>query len=350
MASEPPRRASLRGQETALRAFEAALGSERVGGAYLLHGPEGVGRGLGAHLFAAALLCGSADGAETCGRCRSCRWVAAGTHPDLLIVSGDRGPVFRDDGDAGRARADVFTAAARDAAGAGPRKRIQVRVLRRLLEFLALAPAGGGIKVAVIDSLDDVEEEGAATLLKSLEDVPPRTVFLVLAESLAAVPDTILSRCQRLRFRPLDPDLVRELLRAGEPDLKHADVELLVSLAQGSAGRALRAAGMGVHRGAAEAVRDLLGRASPEGAERAVDWVSQGVRDLAQRRERLRELIALALSSVRDLALEHGGTDRLELLLPLLKGSLESVTANVAPELVVRSLWARAARVANPRG
>jgi len=81
--------AGLRGQESALRAFSAALadgedgGPARVAGAYLLHGPEGVGRGMGAAGFATALLCANPRGLEPCGECKACGWNAAGTHPDL---------------------------------------------------------------------------------------------------------------------------------------------------------------------------------------------------------------------------------------------------------------------------
>ena len=58
-----------------------------MAGAYLLHGPQGVGRGLGAAGFASALLCAQPSALEPCGRCKSCGWNAAGTHPDLVGIS-----------------------------------------------------------------------------------------------------------------------------------------------------------------------------------------------------------------------------------------------------------------------
>ncbi len=352
----PPSLSALRGQDAARRTFRAALGvggaPQRVAGAYLLHGPEGVGRSLGALGFAAALLCASPDDDRPCGTCRACRWNAAGTHPDLVQLSGTSGPFFKDDGEAARAGAASFTrahhlAAGGDADGAAePRRGIPVRSLRRALELLALSAVGCGRKVVVLDALDDVEEEGVATLLKSLEEPPPETTFLLLARGTDGVPDTILSRCQRVRFQPLAPEIVRELLaeHATTPELDDARLELVVRVAQGSAGRALRAVAGDLAGRADDAVLGLLAADRPRGVEDALAWVLEAGRDLASRRARLRELVALALLRARDAAARRGSSDELDALLPALTTALESTESNVAPELVLHALWARVAR------
>ena len=231
-----------------MRSFRAALmarqGPARVAGAYLLHGPQGVGRAKGALGFAAALLCAEPRDATPCGLCRACQLNAASTHPDLLLVSAATGPTFRDDADALRAGPGQFTRAHHAGQKAGPRRGIQVRALRRLLDMLSLSAAAAGRKVAIIDSLDEIEEEGIATLLKSLEEPPPETSFLVLAGAVDNVPDTILSRCQRVRFRPLAPDVMEGLLQELLPPAMRpggAELALCIRLAQGSVGRALAA-------------------------------------------------------------------------------------------------------------
>src|SRR6185503_75224 len=264
MSADLPRPGDLLGQETALRVLRSSLAADRVAGAYLLHGPAGVGRTLGAEIFAAALLCAAPDDATPCGACRGCRTFAAGTHPDYLAVSAETGPFFKDDADADRARLDAFSRAARRAAKGGPRKQIAVRTIRRLLDFIGLAPAAGGRKVALLDSFDEVEEAGTGTLLKILEEAPRETTFLVLAGSVESVPDTILSRCQRVRFQPLAPAVVRQLLDLhGDPSLGEDARALLVRLAQGSAGRAIRAASLGVHAEGAAAARSLCEDGAP---------------------------------------------------------------------------------------
>ena len=350
-SSDLPSIRGLRGQEAAVRAFRSALaaqvGAARVAGAYLLHGPQGVGRSRGAMGFAAALLCSEPADAMPCGFCRACQLNSASTHPDLLVVSAETGPTFRDDGDALRAGPGQFTRAHHIGQKAGPRRAIQVRALRRLLDVLSLSAAGGGRKVAIIDSLDEIEEEGVATLLKSLEEPPPDTTFLVLAGAVDNVPDTILSRCQRVRFRPLAPGVVDELLRNLLPAAKRpggAELELCVRLAQGSVGRALAAVKSGLHGEAAAAVQGLLHPAGPRGVERATEWVRAAGRDLASQRVRVRELLALALLISRDRAAQSGSSDELDAVLPAFATGLESVGANVSPDLVLHALWARVRR------
>ena len=339
--------ADLLGQETALRVMRASLALDRVAGAYLLHGPAGVGRSLGAEIFAAALLCARPKDAAACGACASCRKSAAGTHPDFLTVSAETGPFFKDDADAERSRLSEFTAAARRAAKRGPRKQIAVRTIRRALDFVSLAPAMGGRKVALLDSFDEIEEAGTGTLLKSLEEAPRATTFLLLAGSVESVPDTILSRCQRIRFRPLADDVVRKLLVAQGGDAAALDVgarDFLVRLAQGSAGRAVRAAELGVHEGAAAAACALMGGAPPAACDAAAAWLFEETKDLAVARERLRELVAATLLLARDDAAARGAPDVLDAWIPALRAALESTDANVSPDLVLRALWARGSR------
>lgn len=344
-----PRAADLLGQETALAAFASAIESDRVGTSYLLYGPPGVGRSLGATLFGCALLCRRPTGVDPCGRCAPCRLNKAGTHGDFMVASGATGPYFRDDGEAGRAPVQSYMRAAHVEGADGARKVIPVRSLRRLQDFLGLRAGQGGRKVVLLDGMEEIEEEGAATLLKSLEEPPPRTTFVLLAASMDRVIDTILSRCQRVRFRPLAPELVRELLlRHGgkaATGLAPDRLDLLVRIGQGSAGRSLEALRSGLHEAPLDAVRALLaGGRGDSGEERALGWVLAGGRDLSEQRARLRRLLALLLLESRDAAQRSGSADRLTGLSGAVRSGLESVQANVTPELVVAGLWVRAGR------
>jgi DNA polymerase-3 subunit delta' len=339
--AELPAPASLLGQDTAMRTFASALATGRVAGAYLLHGPSGVGRSLGADLFANALLCERPRGLVACGACRACAWNENGTHPDLFVVTADAGPRFDDDAEAARAGIDRFGRAARAAAKRGPRKTIAVRVLRRLMELLSLAAAGGGWKVTILDGFDEVEEEGTAALLKTLEEAPPRTTFLLLARGTDGVPDTILSRCQRVRFQPLAPRLVRDIALAkggkGVAELPPEALDLVCRLAQGSPGRALTAAAMGL----AGTPRDALGTLGrdPSPPPELLAWVREGAKDLDAQRERAREALALVLLRARD-AWAPGA----DATVSAARSALESLDANVSPDWVLRALWVRAAR------
>lgn len=350
----------LIGQEGAETAFRAALSSGRVGGAYLLHGPHGVGRRLGAETFAAALLCEDSVDGRACGGCRSCRWTGAGTHPDLLLVTADTGPFFRDDGAAERGRAEEFTVAAHRETTPRVRKTIPVRTLRRLLDLMLLVPAAGGRRVVIVDAMDEIEDAGTATLLKILEDSPPRTSFLLIAGSVDGVQDTIRSRCQRLRFRPLrDDDLSALLLTHGGDAARALSPEartLLVRQAQGSLGRALSSLDLELHGTPAKAARALLAGARPGSDEALIGWVGtrrdasgkeRGL-DTAAQRERARAFLSLAGLLLRDHTREGEETTALDRVWPAVTHAMESIEANVKPETVLRALWARVRRAAEP--
>jgi hypothetical protein len=117
-----------------------------------------------------------------------------------------------------------------------------------------------------------------------------------------------------------------------------------VRLGQGSAGRAIHAAELGVHAAGATAARALVDGADPAACDAAAAWLFHGTKDLAVARERLRELVALTLLYARDRAADRGAPGVLDALLPVLRQALESVDANVSPDLVLRALWARASR------
>jgi hypothetical protein len=117
-----------------------------------------------------------------------------------------------------------------------------------------------------------------------------------------------------------------------------------VRLAQGSAGRAVRAVQLGAHRGAASAARALVDGAPPAACDAAAAWLFEETKDLAVARERLRELVAATLLAARDRAAERGASEVLDAWVPVLRHALESVDANVSPDLVLRALWARGSR------
>ncbi len=172
------------GQPDLVRSLQSA--AEAPVHAYLLVGPEGSGKRAAATAFAAELL---SRGLDEPAAHRAVRLVAAGVHPSFNIIERD-GPSLTVD-------------QARD-------------VVRRS----ALAPPEGDLQVFVLDEFHLVRE-AAPILLKSIEEPPDSTVFLVLAESVPAELDTIASRCVQLRTSAVPSALIEQRLVAegAEPDL-----------------------------------------------------------------------------------------------------------------------------------
>jgi DNA polymerase-3 subunit delta' len=207
---EPGVWAGIAGQPSAVALLQRAIALDRPAHAYAFVGPAGVGRRLTAVAFAQALLCA----ARGCGTCAVCRRVAAGQYSDCRIV--------------------VPTPPRENPKGA---PMIRIEQIRELERTAALAPLEGGRKVFVLDEAERMTLPTAQALLKTLEEPPARTHLVLILANPRALPPTVLSRCQRVRFRPLDDAEAARLLEGrGVPP---AASGLLVRLTEGRPGLAL---------------------------------------------------------------------------------------------------------------
>lgn len=211
---------SIRGNAQARAAFDAAMESGALHHAWLVTGPQGVGKGAFVREAAFRLLAHSA-GDDSGERTRAL--LEAGSHPDYRELTR----LAKED------RGDMRLA-----------RSITIAQVRSLQSLFATTPSLGPRRVIVIDAIDDLEREGANALLKSLEEPPPSTVFLLVSHAPGRLLPTIRSRCRTLRFGVLDDGDVREVLREQAPDLRGDELDTLVRAAAGSPGRALRYAGL----------------------------------------------------------------------------------------------------------
>jgi DNA polymerase-3 subunit delta' len=215
---EPRANALLVGHEAAEAAVLGALRGGRMHHAWLITGPEGVGKATLAFRFARRLLAGIPDGA-TLGLDPGhpvFRRVAAGGHADLFTLQRTPGS------DARKLRTEIV-----------------VDDVRELGAFLRLTPAEGGWRIVVVDRADELNRNAANALLKVLEEPPARALLLLVCAAPGRLPVTIRSRCRRLSLRPLaDADMARLLARY-LPDASEDERDRLVALAEGSPGRAL---------------------------------------------------------------------------------------------------------------
>ena len=166
---------------------------ERWPHALLITGPAGIGKRVLAFWLARALLCEApaADGVP-CGACASCRYAAAGQHPDLRVVE----PVDIDDGEA------------------KPIEWIAVDRVRAVTRWAELTSHRGGAKVALIVPAERMNAAAANALLKTLEEPAAGTYFLLVSHQPGRLPVTIVSRCQRIAAPRPTPAQGRDWLTA----------------------------------------------------------------------------------------------------------------------------------------
>ena len=222
-APDPRANPLLLGHATAEATLLDALRANRLHHAWLITGPDGVGKATLAYRFARFLLSGSTAAAPAATGSLALppthptfRRVAAASHADLLTIERAYDPKRR-------------------------RMRTQIAVddVRKINGFMALTPAEGGWRVAIIDGAEDLNQASANAILKILEEPPSRAILLLTCAAPGRVPATIRSRCRRLRLDPLPDDAMATLLRDYLPDLGDDARGRLVTLAEGSPGRAL---------------------------------------------------------------------------------------------------------------
>jgi DNA polymerase-3 subunit delta' len=242
----------LAGHAAAERTLAQAFAGGRLHHAWLLAGRAGIGKATLAYRMARHVLAGAAErdsGAQALAvspGSAAARQIAALAHPGLLVL---------------RRPYDLRT------------KRlmtvIPVDEVRRLRSFLGLTVGAEGWRVVIVDSADELNPNAANALLKSLEEPPPRAVFLLVASQPGALLPTIRSRCRRLDLQPLDAQSLR---RAATAALEAAGMKApsagkwleLERLAEGSVRTALQLATGGIDL--YERIAQLLSRLP------AVDW------------------------------------------------------------------------------
>jgi DNA polymerase III subunit delta' len=201
--------------------FSAGLLGGKLHHGWILAGPRGIGKAGFAARAAAALV--DPDG-------RQSRLIEQRSHPDIVWVQ--RLP--KDPPKEGEA-AD---------SGAELKRSINIEQIRDIQMALNTRPSMGPKRAVIIDAADDLERGGANALLKSLEEPPVGTYFILISHASDRLLPTIRSRCQMLRFDPLDDGQMRRVLADVAPKMSAEERELLVSSGGGLPGQALEFAGL----------------------------------------------------------------------------------------------------------
>ncbi len=247
------------GQEVPKKVLLNAVKTGKVSSAYLFAGPRGSGKTTLARILTKAINCLNPQDGEPCGECENCVSIDKGNFPDLIEIDAASNRGIED--------------------------------IRSIRDAVSYTPIKGKYKVYILDEAHMLTKEAFNALLKTLEEPPPRTVFILCTTEYEKILPTILSRCQRLIFsKHSDGEIVYNLIRICKSENLNCEEQAL---------RALAAVSDGAMRDAVS----LLDQAATYGEGKITSDVVEEFLGLPSQ-ERVRDFIRLLLHSHVDEALE----------------------------------------------
>ena len=240
---------------------------QRMPHAILFHGAAGTGKADFIEAFAQALLCENVKPeGHACGACASCGWFSQHNHPDYRRV---RPEALEDEPPEGEEGTDADTGKKAKSAKA-PSKEIKIEQIRALSDFMNISTHRQGLRVVVLYPAEALNTPASNALLKTLEEPPPGTVFLLSSNSLDRLLPIILSRCRKFAL-PM-PDSAQALAWLKEQGLADAEGWLLE---QGGAPLAALAQSETGNRDELETLLQFLAMPNVDGALKTADKLSK---------------------------------------------------------------------------
>jgi len=209
----------IKGQDKAIRMLLNSIKNNRIAQAYLLHGPEGVGKFTTALFFGMAINCLSAEIKRPCGICVSCKKYLDLSHPDLSYIFPTPNIKLTESGDMNSQAINEYATYIENRKNT-PWQKIyfstnaeirkgSIEILQKKLEF---TQREGRYRFCIIEDADEMNPNTANSFLKTLEEPPDNTVLVLLTSNIQSMLATVVSRCQLVFFQPLSNKTIEEIL------------------------------------------------------------------------------------------------------------------------------------------
>lgn len=326
------------GQEGAVGTLRRALRSSHVAHAYRFEGPDGVGKELCALALAQSLVCSApiAETFEACGECAACTRAVklaedeprVPLHPDVIFIERGLYPASS----IGRSTDEL--------------REISVDQIRSLvLARIAYPPHEGRARVIIVRAADEMSIAAANALLKTLEEPPNGTHFVLLTSRGGDLLDTIRSRTQLVRFAPLSASVLEQIL--ARRDVPAARMKSAIDLANGSASAALLAADEEASKARDNFVASMLDAIAAPDLSLAISIAKEQEKDRDELAARLTALATrLAAESKASLSSNDGREAIHAARFDEVQRALRELDRNASLALVIESLVQRLRSVA----
>lgn len=193
------------GHKPQIELLKRTIANKKIGNSYIFLGSEGIGKKLIAKNFAKAINCNN-DGIDSCDLCIPCRKIDTNNHPDINFIEPEG-------------------------------NFIKISQIREIQKILTYKPYEGKFRVIIIDKAEYLHISAANCLLKTLEDTPSQTVFILISTSVRQILPTILSRSQKILFSPLlKEEIIENLIKVKK--IEESSAKIIASLSEGSLAKA----------------------------------------------------------------------------------------------------------------
>lgn len=224
--------------------FYNALKSDKISHAYILSGESGMGKKSLANAFAMTLLCEQGQ-IEPCGVCPACKQTLSGSHPDLIYVTHEKPASIGVD--------DI---------------RVQIN------EAIHIRPYSSRYKIFIVDEAEKMTQQAQNALLKTIEEPPAYAVLILLTTNQEAFLPTILSRCVKLKCKPLNDDVIRSYL-VSQLQMSPIDAEVYSAFSRGNLGKAIAIASSEVFHELLQSMKKLLSGIKTFDISQILDWIKE---------------------------------------------------------------------------